>query len=1194
MKKSRTSYRPDVSFGSKISALACHRREIYGTEIFIHTEHVAGRRGPPPVPHGDAFLVVVTPLESRSATSCGYNSSHSVWHALYECLQDIHGDSSPFILQPFHEFSNGFWPRLTSPHPAIQFVSKMFYRVEVGALGGPVQSANIVIAVLVCLHGYPEPCCLQCVLLLLKGAWQRRQMANTTIEVVPTLFYWIEIGAVWEPGKNFEVLIMLFASRVDISIRASRRIIVLEGPILPRNDNHHVRVDVIDEDGFITKSIKSTFHMDYGTYRIPREHSLYHNPVSTALCSSSNGRMVSDLRRFSVDTPTSILSMQLTIRHTAEQIPDVFVDEPVFAWVQSSSVYSGAPFTEEIAELLRRTRYLDAPWFIWTVSCSTVACQLAFTHLRSRLHTAHIVFQSDLARIIPGKPGPRENPTSVMKSWFLKCSIYHEQRGNAALIIPVPLSINRGKKLQERSSFLQLVVRSRSALGGPARGEVSLFPSPRDARLCDLVPGNSSPDPHAIASLRARGCLFTWRLLLRWCLRHCQPSVHHLMYAVVRMWAITGPFMFTTPGPVLDILWLAKWCHFRTDNGAGYMQALPAISTPPDKKLDHSMKSESLKAASKWFSSDLYSFEEELGDLEFLQYCGKVCGTTAPDACSIRSTANFRHGREDCSAARSESRGFPTQRLASPYTAYLPATLRRLTSRVARPITRRVLTFIATERAYKRYPGGAERKAMIIYTCYGHMETKATCSKATAFQIDRSGSRSSASLFSVPMLAVRTLHSCWSLLSPLDALLVRRFAVFEHLSLKVAQSSKLSNCRLAFSIVTPAQYRMFPPPPSPPEGSYGIEPNILSKIILEIKSAEGDGHTNRDRLDKAYSGRHAAACLCKSPPASHIITSPDLHILLRLVAWDRTMQLMQTIEVFKVDESGMRLECSSTGMKRVGIWEIPGKTRRPVASSYTITTCENPVVTWPGIKQGFALTTHLAPRRTGLDTQFSQTMPLVGGFSRASPVSPALSFQRCSILTSITLIASQNLAFRNCRAKSRPERERVRSPMRRGGCWLPSIGWRKGWNTPYLPVADNPTPYRPASGVTGAHKPPEYLVAGSSTILLGAIFREERESQGLYAVTRFKFAIAIKAERSELACSVLVMVLIRPIPKLILHKAEEHTTCINVDLKQGFQKFSFYREQPIRDLNEWRPKHFVEAKSVARFIAVPLGISVRI
>ncbi|KAJ8882940.1 hypothetical protein PR048_014779 [Dryococelus australis] len=62
---------------------------------------------------------VVIPLEFRRATSCGYNSSHSVSHALYKCLQDINGDSSPLLLQPFHELSNGFWPRLTSPHPVI-------------------------------------------------------------------------------------------------------------------------------------------------------------------------------------------------------------------------------------------------------------------------------------------------------------------------------------------------------------------------------------------------------------------------------------------------------------------------------------------------------------------------------------------------------------------------------------------------------------------------------------------------------------------------------------------------------------------------------------------------------------------------------------------------------------------------------------------------------------------------------------------------------------------------------------------------------------------------------------------------------------------------------------------------------------------------------------------------------------------
>ncbi|KAJ8878771.1 hypothetical protein PR048_019357 [Dryococelus australis] len=42
------------------------------------------------------------------------------------------------------------------------------------------------------------------------------------------------------------------------------------------------------------------------------------------------------------------------------------------------------------------------------------------------------------------------------------------------------------------------------------------------------------------------------------------------------------------------------------------------------------------------------------------------------------------------------------------------------------------------------------------------------------------------------------------------------------------------------------------------------------------------------------------------------------------------------------------------------------------------------------------------------------TMPLVGGYFRGSPISPAISFHRCSILTSITLIGSQDLALKSC------------------------------------------------------------------------------------------------------------------------------------------------------------------------------------
>ncbi|KAJ8898127.1 hypothetical protein PR048_003487 [Dryococelus australis] len=72
-----------------------------------------------------------------------------------------------------------------------------------------------------------------------------------------------------------------------------------------------------------------------------------------------------------------------------------------------------------------------------------------------------------------------------------------------------------------------------------------------------------------------------------------------------------------------------------------------------------------------------------------------------------------------------------------------------------------------------------------------------------------------------------------------------------------------------------------------------------------------------------------------------------------------------------------------------------------------------------------SLACRLPPRRTGLNPPRSlrdfrmwescRTMPLVGGSSRGYHVFSALSFRRCSILTSLTLINSQDLAV-----KSRP------------------------------------------------------------------------------------------------------------------------------------------------------------------------------
>ncbi|KAJ8898134.1 hypothetical protein PR048_003494 [Dryococelus australis] len=148
-------------------------------------------------------------------------------------------------------------------------------------------------------------------------------------------------------------------------------------------------------------------------------------------------------------------------------------------------------------------------------------------------------------------------------------------------------------------------------------------------------------------------------------------------------------------------------------------------------------------------------------------------------------------------------------------------------------------------------------------------------------------------------------------------------------------------------------------------------------------------------------------------------------------------------EVFGADKDEMRGEWSSAGMKGRGKQEFPNKkTRRPTVYSRTIPNCENPGVNRPGtvggnlmnclkveLKVGAAVAERLArspPTKANRAQSTAglpnfrmwgscRTMPLVGGYSRGSPVSPAPSFRRCSVLASITLIGSEDLAV-----KSRP------------------------------------------------------------------------------------------------------------------------------------------------------------------------------
>ncbi|KAJ8875212.1 hypothetical protein PR048_023107 [Dryococelus australis] len=146
------------------------------------------------------------------------------------------------------------------------------------------------------------------------------------------------------------------------------------------------------------------------------------------------------------------------------------------------------------------------------------------------------------------------------------------------------------------------------------------------------------------------------------------------------------------------------------------------------------------------------------------------------------------------------------------------------------------------------------------------------------------------------------------------------------------------------------------------------------------------------------------------------------------------------------DEGEARRVWSCTRMKCREKREISEKTRRPAASSGTISTCENPEATPPRVENFSALVggdqllddtqrgmgggpsgsdelcapliicckaaSLLASHHGDPDFRMCEscrTTPLVGGFSRGSPVPPALSFRHCSILNSITLIGSQDL-----------------------------------------------------------------------------------------------------------------------------------------------------------------------------------------
>ncbi|KAJ8873498.1 hypothetical protein PR048_024316 [Dryococelus australis] len=135
------------------------------------------------------------------------------------------------------------------------------------------------------------------------------------------------------------------------------------------------------------------------------------------------------------------------------------------------------------------------------------------------------------------------------------------------------------------------------------------------------------------------------------------------------------------------------------------------------------------------------------------------------------------------------------------------------------------------------------------------------------------------------------------------------------------------------------------------------------------------------------------------------------------LAWPASDMVYAYMKVSDVIRGGgiLRRVWSRFGIQGRGKREILEKTLRPAASSDTIPTFENPERTGGGLNPSLRdrgglvvrpLSSHLGG--PGFDFrrgrprvwESCQTMPLVDGFPRGSPVYPALAFRRCSILTS--------------------------------------------------------------------------------------------------------------------------------------------------------------------------------------------------
>ncbi|KAJ8871711.1 hypothetical protein PR048_028042 [Dryococelus australis] len=141
--------------------------------------------------------------------------------------------------------------------------------------------------------------------------------------------------------------------------------------------------------------------------------------------------------------------------------------------------------------------------------------------------------------------------------------------------------------------------------------------------------------------------------------------------------------------------------------------------------------------------------------------------------------------------------------------------------------------------------------------------------------------------------------------------------------------------------------------------------------------------------------------LCVAGIGRDGMDDPDLRVHLSREGWRKEVEVQGAIEMSNLKD---RVACSGEG------WGRPGAICTPVSSRHHLQLLIEACTTVrllashqckPGSIPDFCM------------WELCRTMPLVGRFSQRPPVSPALSLRRRSILTSITLIGSEDLAVKS-------------------------------------------------------------------------------------------------------------------------------------------------------------------------------------